>query len=492
MDENEKNQNNEESRSTLVITDRNSKPMLQELLLDRIIEKTTFSRHRLFIFLCMIFIFIADGIEMFLFGLIIIPFKKYFSLEEGPLLEFTSSTLFLGIALGSLLVSYLSDKLSRVTIVLSSSLLLTISHLIMTIFLHLIVFIVCRTLIGLSLGILMPIFINIYGEYLPSKYRGFLLMFAWSFFGVGMMIMNTTALFIMPELEEEQLQNLFIILLTFPSLATTSCFFLLSDGPRNILLINDPKKNCIAFDILNYINGKKLTKEEEIQLIEELNITKKNITDGKGVNIFKEMFSSYFKRTTILMILILFSLSYIGFGISSVSSLVLDHLNEESEQKEEKSNKNIIINQLMISVGEFSADIIGGFIGEIKCLGRKGAIIIFAILAMILYAPAPYYQVLFEFMTPVGSGCTSIYINIILDYVVELYPTRIRDKSTSLLYMVFRMSGFATQFMSIGFFQIVYFLPYVVYLIFALLIIIFTALLPYEVAGKSLDKTYNN
>ena len=74
-----------------------------------------------------------------------------------------------------------------------------------------------------------------------------------------------------------------------------------------------------------------------------------------------------------------------------------------------------------------------------------------------------------------------------MDYIVELYPTKIRDKSTSLLYMVYRVSGFLSQFISIGTVKIVYFLPYIIYVIICILSIIFTWLLPYEVAGISMD-----
>ena len=60
----------------------------------------------------------------------------------------------------------------------------------MGIWLYVPLFIICEILIGFALGIIIPIFLNILGEYLPDKYRGLLLMVAWSFFGIGELIIS--------------------------------------------------------------------------------------------------------------------------------------------------------------------------------------------------------------------------------------------------------------------------------------------------------------
>ena len=45
-----------------------------EGLYEKIMEKETFSKNRIRIMICMIFVFIADGMEMTIFNLIIKPF----------------------------------------------------------------------------------------------------------------------------------------------------------------------------------------------------------------------------------------------------------------------------------------------------------------------------------------------------------------------------------------------------------------------------------
>ena len=73
-----------------------------------------------------------------------------------------------------------------------------------------------------------------------------------------------------------------------------------------------------------------------------------------------------------------------------------------------------------------------------------------------------------------------------MDYVVELYPTKIRDSSTSLLFMIYRVSSFLCNFISMGFYNVHRFIPYFIYSGFAILLCILTWLLPYEMAGKKM------
>ena len=468
----------------------------EELLIDKIMEKTTFSKHRIYIMICMIFMFLTNGMEMCLFNLIIMPFKNYFYLKEGFLLEFTTSLLFLGVAFGSGAASYISKIFGRIPTIKILIIILSIFHLLMGLFLYLPVFIICRFAIGFCLGNIIPILINIYGEYLPDKYRGVLLMLAWSFFGFGMVILNIHALIIMPELEKEKIQKLLLIILSLPILSTISCLIFLNDSPRNLLLSLNEENIEKAYVILKGINSDELNEEEEEKILEELKISRENNSENVTSRyFFKKMFSPYYKKTTILIILIFFLIAYNSYGVFTISSLTLDILNNKEKQKnnqnldenENISNRNIIINQIMLSIAEVISDFIGGIIGEWKKLGRKGAIILFGLLSVIFIIASPFKKLLYEILIPIGSACTSIYTNLAMDYAVEFYPTKIRDKSTSLLFMVYRISCFLSQFLSIGVFNFTYFFPYIIDAIFCILLSVFTFLLPYEVAGKSLD-----
>lgn len=467
---------------------------LEEGLYEKIMGKVTFSRNRVRIIICMIFIFIADGMEMTVFNFIIKPFGDYFELEESDIeIQITTSALFLGIAIGSGTASLITSKLGRVLSIKISNIIFFISHLLMSLWLSLPVFIICRSIVGLTLGIIIPIFMNIYGEYLPVQYRGFLLMVAWSFYGIGQLITNLIGLAVMSKLESERLKLFLLILSILPFLSLIGSLFFLSDSPRGLLLSKNILDNRNSINALNEINKEILTEEEEKKLKNEVDTAKKISDSFTFKDILKEMFSPELKKTTILMVFIFIYLGYNAFGIYSISSYFLDYLdekengkkNDESEEKETPA-KEIIINQIMYAVAEFAANILGGFFGEIKKLGRKGGITIFTILAAIFTILGIFKKILFEVTSPISSGCTTIYVNLAMDYVVELYPTKIRDTSTGLLFMIYRVSSFICNYISMGFYGVNRYIPYIIYAICAILSFLFTLALPYEMAGKSL------
>ena len=467
---------------------------LEEGLYEKIMGKVTFSRNRVRIIICMIFIFIADGMEMTIFNFIIKPFGDYFELEESDIeIQITTSALFLGIAIGSGTASLITSKLGRVLSIKISNIIFFISHLLMSLWLSLPVFIICRSIVGLTLGIIIPIFMNIYGEYLPVQYRGFLLMVAWSFYGIGQLITNLIGLAVMSKLESERLKLFLLILSILPFLSLIGSLFFLSDSPRGLLLSKNILDNRNSINALNEINKEILTEEEEKKLKNEVDTAKKISDSFTFKDILKEMFSPELKKTTILMVFIFIYLGYNAFGIYSISSYFLDYLdekengkkNDESEEKETPA-KEIIINQIMYAVAEFAANILGGFFGEIKKLGRKGGITIFTILAAIFTILGIFKKILFEVTSPISSGCTTIYVNLAMDYVVELYPTKIRDTSTGLLFMIYRVSSFICNYISMGFYGVNRYIPYIIYAICAILSFLFTLALPYEMAGKSL------
>lgn len=467
---------------------------LEEGLYEKIMGKVTFSRNRVRIIICMIFIFIADGMEMTVFNFIIKPFGDYFELEESDIeIQITTSALFLGIAIGSGTASLITSKLGRVLSIKISNIIFFISHLLMSLWLSLPVFIICRSIVGLTLGIIIPIFMNIYGEYLPVQYRGFLLMVAWSFYGIGQLITNLIGLAVMSKLESERLKLFLLILSILPFLSLIGSLFFLSDSPRGLLLSKNILDNRNSINALNEINKEILTEEEEKKLKNEVDTAKKISDSFTFKDILKEMFSPELKKTTILMVFIFIYLGYNAFGIYSISSYFLDYLdekengkkNDESEEKETPA-KEIIINQIMYAVAEFAANILGGFFGEIKKLGRKGGIMIFTILAAIFTILGIFKKILFEVTSPISSGCTTIYVNLAMDYVVELYPTKIRDTSTGLLFMIYRVSSFICNYISMGFYGVNRYIPYIIYAICAILSFLFTLALPYEMAGKSL------
>ena len=461
------------------------------ILTEQMMDKLTFNRNRLKMIICMIFLFFADGMEMRLFYFIIKPFGDYFNLEETDVeIQFGASSIFLGIMIGSASASLLTKKFGRIKILNISNIIYFISRLIMGIWLNVPLFIICRSITGIALGIIIPIFMNVYGEYLPDKYRGLLLMMAWAVFGLGELILSLIGLGVMPELEKDKLQTFVLILAIFPFLNLICGIFLLRDSPKGILLskkIEETKTSTKGLSEIKLININTKNKEEKG---DDEKTAENNVEDYSTLEIIKEMFGPTLKKTTILMILLFVFFGYNAFGIYSVTSYFLDYLDEEengtANAEREAPAKDIIINQILLCLADFVGNIVGGFFGEIKKFGRKGGIIFFLIIASVLTIISLFKKILFEITSPIYSGCTEIYVNLLMDYVVELYPTKIRDTSTSLLFLVYRISCFLCNFISLGFYDINKYVPFIIYTIFAVLSIFLTHSLPYEMAGKAM------
>ena len=463
-----------------------------EEIYNLIMDKITFSRNRIKINICMVFFFMADGVEMRVFNLIIKPFGQYYDLEETSFaIQFAASSIFLGIIIGSASASLLTKKFGRILTINVLNLIFFLCFFLRGLWMSYQVFIIFRIIIGITIGVIIPIFLNIYGEYAPTKYRGLLLMITWSVFGVGATISSSLGLVILPELQKDKVQMYLLILTIFPFLGFISCLFLLRDSPRGLLLskkINEStsKQTSNEVKLINLI-----PEQEEEQQIEEKTTTTNTNESYSTKELIKEMFNAQYKKTTILMIFNFIFIGYNAFGIYSISSYFMDYLDEKENGKKgeerETPARDIIINQTLYAVADIVSNVIGGFFGEIRKLGRKGGIIVTLIVSSIFTIIGLFKKILFEITSPFALGISGIYVNLMMDYVVELYPTKIRDTSTSLLFLVYRISCFTCNFISLGFYDIHAFIPYIIFVVFSVLTFFSTWALPYEMAGKAIQ-----
>ena len=455
----------------------------EEKFYEEIIGKSIHTRNRIFVFICAFFVYLAYGKEMTIFNLIIKPVGNYFDLEESGLkIQIITSSVFLGVAIGSMVSSFITLKIGRIYTINLANIISTIANVVMSIYLNYIVFTICRFFVGFAFGNIIPLLINILAEYCPIKFRGFLLMLCCSFYAVGALVSCLIGYKVMPNLEEEKLQEFLFILISLPSLSLISCLLLLKDGPK-FLFISNYKKTMNEENINE-------SKNEILEEIKKLENTKNTITTKQ---IFNEMFNPELKKTTILLLIIFVSIGYNAFGIYSISSYFLDYLDEKENGKKtddikpENEERDIYINQMMNAVSYFGMVILGGILGDVKKIGRKGGIIIFNIIATVSTVLGIFKKILFEFTSPISFGSTSTFISLVMDYVVELYPTKIRDNSSGILFSVFKISCFIYNYVCMGFYNVYEYIPYFIYIFFSIVVCILIILLPYEMAGKHMN-----
>lgn len=480
----------EEEQSLLYQKHSNEKnifPEENENLLDEILRKGVLTKYSIFIWIVTILFQLVNGMEMCLFCVTIIPLKEKFDLSQG-LVSLVSSIICVGVALGSYLSGILSDKFGRLLVINLSQGLTVLTHIIMCLFLVLPVFIITRFLTGILVGILLPIIMNILGEYQQAKYRGFVLLFNWFFYGMGQVLENLIALGVMPNLQQEKLKLYLWILLIFPLLSFISSILFLNDSPRHLIINNDinndEKSLNQAINIITSLNKGHLPEEEKIKIINEVESAEAN-KEVKGK--IKELFNRKYLRTTIILMTIHMILSFSYFCSLSVSSLALDKMIKEDGEKK-YSNRDIIINQIFIGMVNPIANLIGGFIIEIKCLGRKKSLILFFAIMFITFILMVISVILFQIFSPISLGIGDMTANLAICITIEVYPTKLRDISSGFCIMMNRILCVIILFIFVPLLDVSYKIPFIITSILCFIGLPLSYFIPYESIGKQLDE----
>lgn len=466
-----------------------------EKLIDKIIENGYFTKYPIFMTISIFVGFIANGLVTNLFYLIIIPIKKHFAASDF-MLEAIAGVLFIGLSTGSAYASLLSKKYGRAQTIKYLYGIMLITYLISTLWFSLFILLLSRIILGFCVGAIEPLIFNSFGEYLPSKIRGFLLMNSYFFCTLAVFLQNIIALKVMPLLESENLEKFLFILNIFYVIAFIVNYFMLNNSPRNLIInsfdiIDEEIKHQKvkeALKILNNMNRKNLSKDEEEKLINEIY----NSTSNKKLNEdFKELFKPKFFKTTIIGIFVFFVSACEYFGFYLISTLTLETLNKNENEKMENNvkntNRDIILNQIYIAFFDLIGSIAGGALAEVKYIGRKGVIWIFMILSAVTIIPSCYSVSLFNVFFTMSITLGTVYGDMLITYFAEIFPTKLRDTSASFFLTSHRISGFISQFLFLGLFKLNYKLPYFFGSILNIIGTFTIFILPQETIGRPLD-----
>jgi hypothetical protein len=245
-----------------------------------------------------------------------------------------------------------------------------------------------------------------------------------------------------------------------------------------------------AITILNDMNKSKLSQIEEQKLVNELYNSSTNNTNVDSS--FKELFSKKYIKTTYIGIFIFFVYSCGYFGFYIISTLTLEILNKKENEKiidteNKNSNRDIIISQIYIAFFDLLGSFVGGSLAEIKFIGRKGVIWIFMLLSAVTLIPSCYSVSLYNIFFTISITSGAIYGDMLITYISEIFPTKLRDISSSFFLTSHRISGFLSQFLFLGLFKINYKLPFFFGSLLNIVGVMTIFMLPYESIGKPLD-----
>jgi MFS family permease len=453
----------------------------KQLLIDEIFNKYGFGSFTFRIFMTCFIFHIMEGIHLTMFSSMIIPISNYYKLSKFQE-KFIPGAYFLAIGAGSLSLGFASKIIGRVKLFNFFSFLNFVFHLTMAFSKNPYLFLMSRLVIGYSMGICVPISMNILTECSPTKGRSIILILAILGFNIGYLVLLLIMLMVMPNLEPHKSKEVLLWACIPTLISLIYNFFALCDSPRNMIINN---KEEAAMKIIEIINCMPLTEQEKMKIIHE----SKSGINNEIKSSYSDLFSNSLIRLTLLLsgMFLIRSLHY--YGINIISSYTLKDLGVESTQE---TNHQIIVNQIYISLIVFPCYLVAGPISEIKSIGRKYTMIfsfIFSLIFMILIFILPnLYSVWLGasfFCSNVGAGTSSSYLS-------EAFPTRIRDVAFGMIFFYLRFGAFISQFIYLGLYEINMWIPYIFNCVMLFIFIILAYLLPFETCQTSLDNhSYN-
>lgn len=421
----------------------------------------------LMILLAFITIF-AEGVNFTLSSVVVIPLEHYLNASKFENLCI-SGVLFIGVGVGSLSIGFLTKSFSRVTVFRFSLVLLTGCCFGIALIKDLIVFCIFRLFVGASIGITVPISLNILCEYLPTKNRSLTLVMVWLAFSFGSIFNLVLVYLIMPNYESDRMFEVFIGIAILVTIINLISLFIVQDSPRNLILENRIDEGIRIMQEMLDSRKVNINNIQRIRIIETIQSGSNSNSEHK----FNSLFNDKYLFNTVNLMISMFIISCLFYGPLLIYSPTLHYMQILNDQ-------NIILSNIISNIFGISVLIIAALLSEVKMIGLKyvalGSYSIGSLLAigMILHMNRfEYYMIAYLSITSGGTNALQTIASI-------SYPTKIRDFASGFLYFILRIGGFFSQFIFLGLFDIQLNLPYYVLIGLTLVIIINVMLIKYD------------
>ncbi len=448
--------------------------------LDIFLSKTSQNPYYRYLMFSLILIFMSDGAEMVIIAMTIdsIEFEFNLSSSEKSLL---ASIVFVGLLIGPIFSSKISDKFGRKNIIITGTLIVIIFGNLAAIFASSYLWLVIlRFLMGIGIGVVIPSSTCLISETVPIESRSFYLNNVWIAAPFGEIYLYFLC-FVFDIYKSKKWR--FIMCLT--SLPSIISFFLLlkvKESARFLLLKNQINE---GFEILEELGSKEnliLNDIEKKMILDEIQEINQNQLYEDS---FKSLLNEDYKEISIKLWLITFANAFILYGGMYIFPQILSVL----RAKEENSiNLNIYFNLIITSIIYTPVTFIAGYISDLPKLGRKNSLALgFVISSLICLYSCLFSDVSYLTYSLIKFGI-GISFSVLGVYTSEIYPTRIRTIGISAVSCVTRISGFISPYiMEMLFEKYGYNSPIFLFLFFSLLAAFLSYSLVHDTFQKSLD-----
>jgi MFS transporter, putative metabolite:H+ symporter len=449
--------------------------------IDEFLDEIGYSYYHYFLLFILILIFFADGTEVLVITLILKSLEKEWQLS--PISKaFIASSALIGVMIGSLITSKILDLYGRKKFLITGSGIVLIFGVLSAFAKSSWQLLIFRIFMGMGIGMKIPAATVLATETIPSYNRSYYLSNMWIAFPVGELYVCIIALIFMPEFEYNQWRTVLLFCL-IPVVICIVGSFLLYESSRYYLAqkrIEDAKQ--ILRNLAKTTNKVQLTEIRLLEIVEESNENPLN----KYESDYKLLFGKRFIRLTINTWFIWFIIGVTQYITIYMLPQILAFLHPLGKSP----TKGLVFKDIIISnLISLPKTLVAGFLSEISFLGRLRTISFLLSLtiisAFLIFIDINHIQIYGGIIKLCVGGASGI----IKVYSTEAYPTKIRGLGYGTGYSIARLASVSSPFISeffINYFGIVS--PFYCVLLFPIVGIINTFLLPYETLGRDLDK----
>ncbi len=425
-------------------------------------------------FLC----FILNGYLTTSYCSFMLGFKKKFDLTSNQI-SFIGMGFCLSKFVTNFLIGFLTNLLGRMLVLKFSLIFTFICNLLISLFCEYKVVVIVEFINGFFAGIFEITSFNVACEFIPVRFRGWILLTIWNGYNVGVLFPNLIMSKTMPDHDPSGLPiTLYLCSLVILFCTIFGCVFY-TDSPRNYI-INENNEDAIK--ILKRMKKDDNYFTDEIKTEIYNSVPPKTISNFSLAN-YKEVFEHGMFTTGLLLLIICFNGTMINDGFQLVLNLILEKVKQSDKSAHTRSilMENIIINSVALP-----SNLIVGAFTEFKILGRKntqsiGFFIMGLVMIPVIMNPnlASTFFIFFMFFT-----CITNMVNV---YVSEVYPTKIRDWALGMIQGSGYLGSFIAQYLFVYLNDLnVYYCP-ILFFVTCTLNGILCSLLKVEPMGKPLD-----
>ena len=425
-------------------------------------------------FLC----FILNGYLTTSYCSFMLGFKKKFDLNNNQI-----SLIGMGFCLSKFVtnfsIGFLTNLLGRMFVLKFALVFTFICNLLISLFCEFNVIVIVEFLNGFFAGVFEITSFNVACEFIPVRFRGWILLTIWNGYNVGVLFPNLIMLKTMPDHDPSGLpKTLYLCSLVILLCTVFGCVFY-TDSPRNFI-INGKRNEAIKILKKMKKDDKYFTDEIKKEIYQS--VPPKTVSDFSLMN-YKEVFEHGMFMTGILLLFICFNGTMINDGFQLVLNLILEKVKQSDKSAHTRTvlMENITINSIALP-----SNLIMGAFGEFKILGRRntqsiGYILMGLVMIPVIINPntASTFFIFFMFFT-----CITNMVNV---YVSEVYPTKIRDWALGMIQGSGYLGSFIAQYLFVYLNDLsVYYCP-ILFFVICVLNGICCMMLTVEPMGKPLD-----